>query len=95
MNISRSVVAGLVLAMGLAGISAVSVAAPQSAVDRLADALDLGWDRPLGDSLPLSKTTVSRPADDKWTAIRGVIEGVFPIVAAADERARSFFAART
>ena len=69
--------------------------APQSAVDRLADALDLGWDRPLGDSLPLSKTTVSRPADDKWTAIRDVIEGVFPIVAAADERARSFFAARS
>ncbi|HEX6590660.1 MAG TPA: YCF48-related protein [Moraxellaceae bacterium] len=34
MNISRSVVAGLALALGLAGVSPVSVAAPQSAVDR-------------------------------------------------------------
>ncbi|MEP7316864.1 MAG: sulfotransferase [Sphingomicrobium sp.] len=66
------------------------LAAPQVGVDALCAALDLGWDQQLGDTLPLSKTTVSRPSDDKWMANAEVIENVWPIVAAADARARAF-----
>jgi hypothetical protein len=66
------------------------LAAPRAAVERLADSLGLGWDRPLGPSLPLSVTTVSAPRPDKWRAIEGAIEGVWPLVAEAHARAKAF-----
>ena len=63
---------------------------PQQAIDRLAARLDIGWDTKLGAELPLSVTTVSKPAADKWRAIEHVIESIWPIVEATDARARAF-----
>jgi hypothetical protein len=68
------------------------LAAPQATVEQLAAALDLGWDRAIGERLPLSKTTVSQPRADKWKQIEPVIEAIWPIVAETDERARRFSA---
>ncbi len=64
------------------------LAEPQATMERLAAFLGLGWDRRLGPRLPLSVTTVSAPRPDKWRAMEGAIEGVWPIVEAADARAR-------
>ena len=68
------------------------IANPQAALEKLAQSLDLGWDRQLGSELPLSKTTVSRPDPEKWQQLASVIEPVMPIVEAADARARAFLA---
>ena len=67
---------------------------PQSEMERLSSALGLSWDRKLGDTLPLSKTTVSRPDRQKWRRLENIIEAVWPIVERADERARQFLANR-
>lgn len=66
------------------------LAEPQPAVERLAAWLGLGWDRPLGPTLPLSVTTVSAPRPDKWRAMEGPIGEVWPIVEQADAKARAF-----
>lgn len=66
------------------------LASPRRSVERLATSLGLGWDRPLGPSLPLSVTTLSAPRPDKWRAMEETIAGVWPIVAGADARARAF-----
>lgn len=63
---------------------------PQQAIDGLAARLDIGWDTKLGAELPLSVTTVSKPATDKWRTIEHVIESIWPIVEATDARARAF-----
>ena len=55
---------------------------PQPEMERLAAAVGLGWDRKLGDTLPLSKTTVSKPDRQKWRRLAHVIE-----VGLADRRA--------
>ncbi len=61
-------------------------------MEALAKSLELGWDRHIGSSLPISKTTVSRPNRDKWKRIAHVIETIWPIVEDADAAARSFVA---
>lgn len=66
------------------------LAAPQETVERLAASVGLGWDRQLGADLPLSRTTVSRPRKDKWRQIERVIGDIWPIVEAADAKARAF-----
>jgi hypothetical protein len=66
------------------------VAAPQHSIEALARSLDLGWDRQLGEELPLSTMTVSRPDPDKWRRLEPLIDPVLPIVEAADARAREF-----
>ncbi|MEO6114455.1 MAG: sulfotransferase [Sphingomicrobium sp.] len=66
------------------------LASPQPAIEALAASLDLKWDRQLGAQLPLSKTTLSRPAPDKWRAIEVVMEEIWPVVEQADARARAF-----
>lgn len=71
------------------------LASPQVSVEKLAASLDLGWDRKLGPSLPLSVTTVSAPRADKWRALEAAIEPVRPLVAEADGRARAFLAGFT
>ena len=71
------------------------LAKPQPVMERLAKALALDWDRSLGDELPLSKTTFSRPAKEKWRRFEQPIEAVWPIVAEADAKAREFLAAHT
>lgn len=68
---------------------------PQSVIERLTSSLGLEWDRPLGAELPLSKTTFSRPAKEKWRRFEQEIEAVMPIVAEADARAREFVAERS
>jgi hypothetical protein len=70
------------------------LATPQPVIERLAASLDLGWDRQLGERLPLSKTTMSRPARDKWRRLEREIEAVWPLVADADAKARAFAASR-
>ena len=70
------------------------LASPQVEMERLTASLDLGWDRQLGEALPLSKTTVSQPKSEKWRRFEGPIEAVWPIVAEADARARQFVAAK-
>lgn len=64
--------------------------APQAEMERLASALGLGWDRQLGNTLPLSKTTVSQPDRQKWRRMESVIQSVWPIVEKADARAKAF-----
>lgn len=65
------------------------IAQPDAVVRPLASRLDLGWDQPLGPTLPLSKTTVSRPGHEKWRQVAHIIEPLWPIVASADARARA------
>jgi hypothetical protein len=67
---------------------------PQSEMERLAAGLGLGWDQQLGDTLPLSKYTVSKPDRQKWRLQEQVIRAVLPIVEKADARARRFLAER-
>ena len=71
------------------------IEAPQPEMERLAAGLGLGWDRQLGDTLPLSKTTVSKPDRQKWRRLESVIQAVLPIVEKADARARKFLAEKS
>ncbi|MCY7281576.1 MAG: sulfotransferase [Sphingomonas bacterium] len=70
------------------------LAAPARSIQKLATALDLDWDTDLGDSLPLSATTVSKPAAEKWRAIEDIIESIWPIVEATDSKAKAFISQR-
>lgn len=63
---------------------------PQSEIQRIANSVGLDWDRELESALPLSKTTLSRPQQDKWRSIEPVIQSIWPIVERADKRARAF-----
>ena len=66
------------------------LASPQDEMRRIAAAVGLSWDRQLGDTLPPSKMTASKPRRDKWRSAEPVIRSVLPIVQRADERAREF-----
>lgn len=66
------------------------LADPQAGMVALTRSLELGWDSQLPATLPFSKTTFSRPAPDKWRRLERQIEAVWPIVEAADARARAF-----
>lgn len=68
------------------------VAMPQREMVRVAREAGLGWDLVL-DSLPLSKTTLTRPDPDKWRRHEVAIQRVMPSVARTVERAERFFAA--
>ena len=68
---------------------------PQLEMERISAGLGLGWDQQLGATLPLSKTTVSRPDRQKWRQLEDVIQAVWPIVEKADARARRFVAERS
>jgi hypothetical protein len=70
------------------------LSSPQTEIERIATGLDLGWDRQLGDALPLSKTTVSKPDPQKWRRMEKEIQSVMPIVERADARARAFLERR-
>jgi hypothetical protein len=63
-------------------------------METLCASLGLDWDRSLGDRLPPSATTVTRPDAEKWKRHAAEIERVWPIVAAAAERASAWMAAR-
>lgn len=66
------------------------IADPQREMQRLTASLGLEWDQQLGETLPPSRFTTSRPAKDKWMRLAPVIESMLPIVEAADQRARRF-----
>lgn len=66
------------------------LASPQAAMEVLTSSIGLTWDRPLGQELPLSAYTVSRPDPDKWRANEAIIEAIWPAVEKADARARAF-----
>ena len=70
------------------------LADPGAAVSSLAGSVGIGWDRPLEGRLAFSKTTVSRPAPEKWRAVEAEIEQVWAIVAGADAKARRFVESR-
>lgn len=70
------------------------LASPQTEIQRIATGLGLGWDRQLGDALPLSKTTVSKPDPHKWRRMEKEILAVMPIVERADARARAYLERR-
>lgn len=63
------------------------IAAPQTEISRLCSALDLDWDRQLGDSLPLARHTLTTPSADKWRAQAQVIEAVLPLLKRENDRA--------
>ena len=68
---------------------------PQAEIERIAGGLGVGWDRQLGSTLPLSKTTVSQPDRQKWRRAEQAIQSVWPIVEKAEARARKFLAERS
>ena len=68
---------------------------PQAEIERIAAGLGIGWDRQLGGTLPLSKTTVSQPDRQKWRRAEQAIQSVLPIVEKADARARKFLSERS
>lgn len=70
------------------------LSSPQEEMERIAEAIGLSWDRQLGETLPLSKTTVSQPNSEKWRRIEPVIQAIWPIVERADRRAREFMEGR-
>lgn len=72
---------------------AALVADPQATVSRLARGADLQWDVQLPTSLPFSRMTLSRPSRDKWKRFAADIARIWPIVEAADMRARAFVGA--
>lgn len=66
------------------------IARPHAQIGVLGRSLDLDWDQQLGQQLPPSTMTLSRPDPNKWRRFEAVIEPVLPIVNDADTRARSF-----
>lgn len=60
---------------------------PSAEVSLICEAMDLAWDKPLGDTLPIAMHTVSKPRDDKWQARQAEIEGALKGVAQIAERA--------
>jgi hypothetical protein len=66
------------------------LANPQAVMQRLSAAIDVDWDVELPPTLPLSKTTYSKPAPDKWRRFESEIAKVMPIVQAADAKAFAF-----
>lgn len=68
---------------------------PQGEVERLTASIGLGWDQRLGDTLPLSKTTVSQPDRQKWRRMEQAIQSVWPIVEQVDLRAQKFLDCRS
>jgi hypothetical protein len=70
------------------------LAQPPATIAEICQKLGVAWDRPIGDRLPLSRTTVSAPHPDKWRANAAAIDRVWPIVEQADARARAFHQSR-
>lgn len=60
---------------------------PQGEIERLCRWAGVGWDRPLGGTLPLSKYTLSRPDPDKWRRHAAEIEPRMRTLQVTRERA--------
>ncbi|MGH8028107.1 MAG: sulfotransferase family protein [Pseudoxanthomonas sp.] len=72
---------------------AALLAEPQKQMQELSAALALPWDRQLGETLPLSRYTLTRPAPDKWRKHAALIEPMLPGLMPTMERARLMLAA--
>lgn len=72
---------------------ATLIAEPQKQMSELSAALGIPWDRKLGDNLPFSRYTLTRPAPDKWRKHAAVIEPMLPHLAPTMERAREVLTA--
>jgi hypothetical protein len=70
------------------------VAEPQREIERLCAFVGIGWDRTLTAPLPLSRTTLTLPAPDKWMSNKAEIESITDRIAPVVERARELFARR-
>lgn len=68
------------------------LADPQAEVSRLCDWAGLAWDRPLGATLPLSRSTDSAPDPQKWRRHAATIEPRLAALAPAMERIAGVFA---
>jgi uncharacterized protein (TIGR03032 family) len=65
---------------------------PQKEVTRLAQFLDIEWDRTLTGPLPLSRTTLTKPNREKWQRNADDLKVALPLVSRVAERARNLFA---
>lgn len=72
---------------------AALLAEPQKQMQELSAALELPWDRELGDVLPFSRYTLTRPAPGKWRKHSALIEPMLPQLESTMERARLALAA--
>jgi uncharacterized protein (TIGR03032 family) len=70
------------------------VSEPRQEVERLCGFLGLEWDRPLAAPLPLSRHTLTPPERGKWRRNAEALDPVFPLAAAAAERALEVFSRR-
>lgn len=68
------------------------VASPQAEIERICRFLDIGWDRPLSEKLPLSRHTISAPDPEKWRHNAAELRPVMPMAVETAERARQLFA---
>ncbi|MEI8242991.1 MAG: TIGR03032 family protein [bacterium] len=68
------------------------VASPKEEIERICRFLDIGWDRPLQEKLPLSRHTLSAPDPEKWRHNAADLRPVMPLAVETAERARQFFA---
>lgn len=62
------------------------LADPQAQIGRLCDWAGLGWDRTLGKTLPLSRSTISQPDANKWRRHADMIEPRLPDLASTEAR---------
>jgi hypothetical protein len=69
------------------------VAEPEAQIRRICAWADLSWDQPLGDALPLSRYTVTRPDPDKWRRRQAQVEAVLEPLADLARRAAGAVAA--
>jgi len=67
----------------------------QRETKRVLTEVGVNWDVELPAELPPSRMTLTAPNAGKWRELETDIEGVWPIVADVDERARAFFSACT
>lgn len=72
---------------------AALLAQPQKQMQELSAALDLPWDRQLGETLPFSRYTLTRPAPGKWRKHAALIEPMLPGLTPTMERARAVLSA--
>ena len=63
---------------------------PRHEIARLCAELDLQWDQPLEETLPLSSTTLSQPGAEKWRRYVAELDAVRPGLHATIERSEHF-----
>ena len=71
------------------------VDSPNAEAAAIAEALDYEWDVDLGDALPVSTTTVTRPSQDKWRRHEPALAALASVIDSVDARANAFFRSRT